>query len=503
MERFDFIPRFRWIAALACLLLATALLLAQHWGMMFSNADDPWVARASLAAIQKTASEQGRFWLVPLNFISGLPYKLGGWEAGNLVKILVNGFAMLAFALFLYRLVNHNFALLGTLIWLALIDVSHGHYSAFHGYLMMFNLQMGTLFLSLWWYLLLLDRQRKGLAFIGPALLFAFSLLAYEPMLFFFGVYYAVALFRFLTLDENWRASPSWKDKTTQLLRWTLGWLRANWALHLAVAAYLTAYFVYRHFQPTFGRVLDFGGHPFEIARTIFRFSVYGFHFELAPLAQHASESTTPPQLLMAFAFGICIALAGLLVIPMAGESPPETALRQPVGLIITTFFVLAPNLLHGFVDGYRQWAADSPYYVGNYLSSFALAILGALGIGALVGGGKSRQERLLFLLVLYALASSATDNMLKWSRLAQTNRNDAALWTLAITELRHSLGKNSDRLTYVCAKAPPEKVSGDDAFWSYHLSREMGVQIEYRSKRLNSSPCDLIIDFNAYRIRP
>jgi hypothetical protein len=74
--------------------------------------------------------------------------------------------------------------------------VSNGYYSAFHGFLMMFNVQMAALFLSLWWYLGLIDREREGWSLLGPYLLFGFALLAYEPMLFFAGLYYAVSVFR-------------------------------------------------------------------------------------------------------------------------------------------------------------------------------------------------------------------------------------------------------------------------------------------------------------------
>lgn len=496
------ISPYRRHGPVVLLLLAAMLLLGQHWGMMFSNGDDPWVARASWDAILKTASEQGRFWLVPVNFLSGLPYKTGGWIAVSVMKMLVNGFALLAFSLFLAQLVNRQFALLTALVWLALLEVSHGHYSAFHGYPLMFNLQMGTLFLSLVWYLRQLDRGHQGLAFMGPAALFAFSLLAYEPMLFFLGAYYGVALYRTSLQTPGWLTQHGWLKRSQTLIRWSGQWLRTNWVLLLVVVAYIVTYFVYRSFQPTFGRGIDFAGEPAEIVKTIFRFSVHGFHVELAPLPYFKADALSPAQLLMSLGFGLCIAVAGWLTIPLAGETPREAALLHPVSLLIIAFFVVSPNILHGFLEMYRQWAAASPYYVGNYLSSFALAILVALAIGALIGGRKSTDERVLFVLVIYVLAGSAADNLRQWSQLAQANRQDALLWKRAIDDLQKRVVKQSAKVTQVCAKNSPQRVSGDDAFWSYHLSQVIGSPIEYRSKRLNSAPCDVTVDFNFYRNR-
>jgi hypothetical protein len=65
--------------AMALIAVAAVLLLSQHWGMMLSNSDDPWIIRSTLEETHRTASEQERFWLMPVNLMAGLPYKLGGW----------------------------------------------------------------------------------------------------------------------------------------------------------------------------------------------------------------------------------------------------------------------------------------------------------------------------------------------------------------------------------------------------------------------------------------
>jgi hypothetical protein len=164
----------------AALLLGLMLLVGQHWGMMLSNSDDPWIIRATRELNFKTASDQGRFWLVPINTMAALPYQLGGWGAANAIKMLVNASVFVAFVTFCIRLTSVTSGLLMGTVWLALIDVSPGYYSPFHGYLMMFNLQFAAMFISFYWYLRILDGNKSAQTVVGPYLLFGFALLAYE-----------------------------------------------------------------------------------------------------------------------------------------------------------------------------------------------------------------------------------------------------------------------------------------------------------------------------------
>jgi hypothetical protein len=495
----DTVRRRDVVICIGMLSAACLLMLSQHWGMMLSNMDDSWIIRSTWPWAKKTASVQGRFWLIPINLMAGLPYKLGGWPLANVTKITVNALTLLAFAAFIARLINVRFALIVTMSWLALIDVSQGRFNAFHGYLLMFNLQMGVLFLSLWWYLKQIETSKQGVQLIGPYLLFGFATLAYESMLFFSGLYFAVAMYRHTTTV---RTPPDTRKKSIDLLRWTILWVRANWVLYAILLAYITVYFGYRHFQPTPGRGLDRGDEISQIVNTIYRFSVYGFHFDIVPLARYTEGVIPVVSLIFSVLFGLCIIFAGLLALPKAGLNPKEVVLRSPIAILVIAFFTFSPNLLHGFVAQYRQWAAIDPYYVGNYLSSFALAVLVACVLVALVGGRKARQEPILFILILYVLGSSATDNMLKWSTLAGTNRRDAALWTEAISGLREPVHASPPGIVHVCGKDSPDKVSGDDDFWSDQLSNELGRRVEFKSKNLNPALCDITIDFNGYRKR-
>ena len=485
--------------SIGLIFVAVSLLLSQHWGMLLSNSDDPWIVRSTWREILDAASAQGRFWLIPINFIAGLPYKLGGWSGLFITKIVVNALTLLAFVVFLKKLINLPFALLTATVWLALLEISHGYYSAFHGFLLMFNLQMGVLFLSLWWYMILREKKNTGMQFLGPYALFGFVLLAYEPMLFLALTFPAVALLKDLALHQLTFTQHNTSGKVLRLLTWTRAWAQQNWLIFLVLALYVFAYFVYRHFQPTPGRGLDPVGDPAEIIRTIYRFSVYGFNVEFSPLKTLNSEDASFSLIARVGVYALCLIGAAYLMIPELDSNEGESILRHPFGLSILGFLLISPNLLHGFVEGYRKWAMESPYYVGNYLSSFALAILVTLCISSIAGGEKARQEKTLLLLIVYALGGSAADNMMRWSQLADTNRRDGQAWVRAIEALKIKLVEAQPSTINICGIRAPEKVSGDDRFWSYHLSQEMGLPITYQSKNINSATCDLRIEFNQY----
>lgn len=214
------------------LAIGVCLLVGQHWGMMLSNSDDPWIIRSSFQDILDTASAQGRFWLVPINFLAGLPYQSGSWAVANFLKMAVNASVFVLFVLFCCRLWGRTAGLLVGLVWLALIDVSPGYYSPFHGFLFMFNLQFAALFASLLWYLNILDSTRPDRLVIGPYLLFGFALLAYEPMLFYAGIFPVLFLAR--------RQQP-W-PKRSDIHAWFrlfVSFAKNNWMLGVMVVGYM------------------------------------------------------------------------------------------------------------------------------------------------------------------------------------------------------------------------------------------------------------------------
>lgn len=478
--------------ALMLMLLALALLLGQHWGMMLSNSDDPWIIRSTWAMNLKTASDQGRFWLIPINTMAALPY-LGGWEVANATKILVNGTVLVAFVAFCSRLSSLFVGVLAGVVWLALIDVSPGYYSPFHGFLMMFNLQFAALFLSFYWYLGVIDGPRASRMVVGPYLLFAFALLAYEPMLFYAGVYPALFAYRhFATPRPHWGLRDWWALLKTFLHR--------NWVLPAVVVGYIALYFGYRYFQPTPGRSVDGSGSLVDIALTVFRFSVHGLHVQIKAFTNYFPGVTTPANLALALVYASSVALAAWVLLPRIQGGQAPNRLLTPWSLVVIGFYVLCPNFLLALVEAYRRWAAEDPHYVGNYFSSFPLALMLSLGLVSLVGGIKARQEKVLLAMVVVVLATSACDNYLRWSHLAQNNRRDSHLWVQAMAELQAIPATANGRTQVICGLHAPEKVSGDERYWSGYLSEHLGRSVEYRYKNLSGVACDVRLEFNNYR---
>jgi hypothetical protein len=474
--------------------IALALLLAQHWGMMLSNSDDPWITRATMAEIHHAASTQGRFWLIPIKLMAQVPYQLGGWEVANLIKMLTNACVFITFVCFCNRLTNVVVGLLAGTVWLALIDISPGEYSPFHGFLMMFNIQFAALFLSFTLYLRQLDKTNNRNVIIAPFLLYAFAMLAYEPMLFYAAVYPALYLYRYgqrQTLRHLHAA---------QWLELGKLFVRRHYPLALVVLLYLVLFFGYRAAQPQSVRSIDVSGSLWAIVKTTYLFSIYGLHIQINPLSNYYSQTLSNLQIMTCFGFGLIIFIVVFILIPkIRGPIYPKILINafSIAGLL---FFTFSPNILLGLTEGYQKWAEFDPHYVGSYFSSFPLAILTSILIIYLVGGEKSRYEKILFLGVLYVLFSSATDNYLRWAQLATQNRASSQLWNRAVTQLSEN-GISQHTAVTVCAlRGSPPKVKGDDVYWGRYLSEVLQTKVTYLAKPLPSQVCTYKIDFDALK---
>jgi hypothetical protein len=138
---------------------------------------------------------------------------------------------------------------------------------------------------------------------------------------------------------------------------------------------------------------------------------------------------------------------------------------------------------------------------VGNYFSSFPLAMLISIGLMQLTGGSKAMQEKALYAIVVALLSTSACDNYVRWSNLAEINRRDARLWSDALADLRGSALLKTQK-SLICGINAPEKVSGDDRYWSGILTETLETKVEYRSKALDRLNCTIKVDFNQYRFK-
>jgi hypothetical protein len=486
--------------ALLLITFATILLVSQQWGMMFSNSDDPWLARATWSEIQAFASSQKRFWMLVINAITTVPYQLGGWTAINITKILINSATLFSFGLFLQRLINIPFSFLCVLVWLAFIDVSNGYYSPFHGYVLMFNLPMCLLFLSLWWYTKYLDENLSTIHLLGIFSLFGLSLLAYEPMIFFGLSYPGVAFYRYLE-GENIK-DQSFKMDINRFFIFIIKWIASNYLFFMTVGFYVSCYFLYRKIEGAgAGGLVSLGEDWTVVVKTMLRFSLYGFRAEFQNPLEYTFNVDTIEIILKAMVYGLLVATSAWFVIPLTARSQRDAVISKWVAIGLLMLITFSLNSLHALNEGYRQWAADNPYYIGNYLSSFSLAMLVSVAIMTLVGGSKAYFEKILFVIILAVFANSGCSNMLKWTALAERNRQDAQLWARAIDDLKATGHDASISSLLICAKHAPEKVSGDDRFWSYELSRQLGISVVFHSKNFNNLSCDINIDFNHYRI--
>jgi hypothetical protein len=382
-----------WIASSILSLWALVLVLVQHWGMTFTNSDDPWIAQFGWQGSIDIAKTQGRFWLVPINLLAQLPYLFDSWAFVNSIRMAVNGLVFLSFVLFCSKLTNKYTGLLMGLVWLALIDINSSNYSPIHGYLLMFNLQFIFLFMSFYLFLDRLESNDPAQTIVVPYVLFAFALLAYEPMFFYSMAFPALYLYKQM---QSQNAANKYS-----ILAHAIFFLSRNYVLVIVMVLYVIFYFGFRKMYSAAPRGLDSWSNTYEVLRTIFSFSVHGFHLQLKPFSWPVFELYTPASLFLAVFFAGSILLGMLFIIPRIEASMTPSCFYKKESLVILGFFVFSPNILYGFVDGYRKLAAYDPHYVGNYFSSFPLAMTIALVVLYLVGGNKSKHEKTLFFLIL------------------------------------------------------------------------------------------------------
>ena len=473
---------------------ALFLVLMPHWGMTFTNPDDPVIAQMGyskgiLQGSIENARVQGRFWLIPILSIAQLPHLLDSWIFVNSLKIIVNGLVFLSFILFCTKLTNKFTGILIGMIWLALIDINSSDFSPIHGYLLMFNLQFLILFLSFYLFLVKLENPSNSSQIVMPYLLFAFSLLAYEPMLFYSFVFPALYLYQ--------RKKTDGSNYKPNLLIHTKKFLAQNLTLVAVVLLYIILYFSFRKLYATSTRGIDSFGNLYDVIRTIFNFSIHGLHVLAKPFSVYILNLNTPTNIFLAVTFAGLLLLGMALIIPRIENNLSPSYLYNKSSLLILGFFIFSPNILFGFVETYRRWASSDPHYVGNYFSSFPLAMAITLFVLYLVGGQKSKHEKALFFIILYVFFFSASDNYLRWSQLADTNREASILWNKAIISLKqHPFDPNKQ--SSICTNnAPKTHITGNDKYWSQYLSKELSRNIIYESNRTSNNSCDVTLEFN------
>jgi len=479
-----------WTISAILFLTALFLVLCQHWGLSFTNADDPWISQLGIQGSISEAKRQGRFWLIPITLLMQIPYLFDSWAIVNITKIAVNGFTLLSFVLFCSKLGNKHTGILIGLVWLALIDISPSNYSPIHGYLLMFNLQFAFLFMSLYSFIHLLERNDPTKIIVTPYLLFAFAILAYEPMFFYSMAFPALYLYK-----QNQEPNITLKFSFSAHVR---KFLSKNFTLVIVLILYVLIFFGFRkvYETPTI-RGIDLGGNLIEALSTIYRFSIYGFHIQLKPFNGSILEVYSRTTIFFSTAYAVLISLGLFFILPRIKDELVPSTLYQKRSLLVLGFFIFSPNILFGLVEGYRKWAANDPHYVGNYFSSFPLAIAIALLLIYLVGGKKSQHEKILFLLILSVFFISSFNNYLRWGNLAEINRRGTILWEKTLKQLNQE-SFDPHRQNLLCAiNAPKQYITGDDQYWSKYLSQKYSTDILYSSNKVSTASCDLVLNFN------
>lgn len=484
-----------WIISTVLFFFALILVLIQHWGLSFTNADDPSISQLGFQGSIDNAKSQGRFWLVPVLFLAQLPYLMDSWEWVNSIKIIVNGLTFLSFVLFCSKLANKHSGLLMGLVWLALIDISPSNYSPIHGFLLMFNVQFFFLFLSFYLFLEQMEKNDPERIIVIPYFLFAFAILAYEPMFFYSLVFPALYLYK-----QRQVLHP---QAAINLYLHAKKFLAKNFTLLIVLTLYVILFFGFRKIYETSTiRGLDVGDNLLEILKTIYSFSIHGFHFQLKPFNASILELYSTSNLLLAALYAASISMAMFFLIPRINENLTPNALYKKSSLIVLVFFIFSPNILLGLVEGYRKWAAYDPHYVGNYFSSFPLTMAVTLGLLYLVGGDKSKHEKILFALILYLFFSAAFDNYARWGKLAEINRNGNLAWQKAFHQLSQKSFEPQHQSLVCGINAPKQYITGDDKYWSKYLSKKFSSDILYVSNKVSATSCDLILDFQKIQVQ-
>lgn len=349
------------------LFLGWALVLLRLWNGGFTGGDEGFTASAAVrfggifSATKNMAEGHGRFYHYIFYPLAQLPYLIGDLAWTNSLRIFSSAVPIFSFYLFTRTVFGLRIAILSGFLLLALQDTVGNGYNPFHSLPFWFNLGIGLLFFSLYFYVRAL-RSNKSTAL--AYFVFFISLCSYESMLF-----YSLA-FPLLWLWFN-RTDDSNNCNLSTRFRY---FLSKNSGLFLTTGLYLSLYLSYRFFhqsQYVGANDLVWRGVS-EFSVTVFKFSVNGIYLggNNSFFGHYVFEVIF---LLALIAIGIVTALLN----PRTSELKPlplKSLLYFSIG-----FFVFTPNLLYGLTARYIDWAKRDPYYLGSYFSSFAIALIFSL----------------------------------------------------------------------------------------------------------------------------
>lgn len=464
------------------LVLCTAILLSQLWGIAYTTGDDLAIAVARhreggvFAVAINAATTQGRFYQLLTYPLVQLPSLFEPFLALNITRIISNALPFIAFYVMARQLFGIRVATTASFIGLGMF-AAIGSFNPFHALPLWFNINAFLLMLSITLYH---RRILCGDSLIVPSILYFASLLFYESFLLYLPVFAAI----------YWHACCSemrmFDDFKNQMVRA----IKNNVSMIVAVVAYLLIYAIFRafYFKPELvGGGLTFSLAPApEIINTIIKFSLSGFSWKI-------KLPSVDNLISLASLFSLMLGIGLTLVLNSTRSKEQSSYLRVPYGWLILIYCVCAPNILYAFTERYRDWVTADPYYIGSYYSAYAIALGLALIVTKELPDSKGlRLNWELYVGILIAFVLVSTHNFVNAQTYYDGKRQDALHWP-AMQAAIPSLKRNN--ITHLCSETFVTHPS-HAVYWSAYLKGEMGKDVFVRQLPNLPQHCEAYINY-------
>jgi hypothetical protein len=475
----------------AILMTLVIIILFQLWGRAIRGADDPAIALDSLRqggiwlASYHQAVSQGRFSYILTYFLTQLPYQSNDFVLLNLTLITTNLMIFILFYRFLSSLWGRSFAFLNCFIALVLFNWVGGEFNLFHGSPLWCS--VGFIFL-----LLSLTRfneqcKKRNDQFLLAFFLFFLCTLFYEPFLFYAAIF---PIIYFSHNDLNLNKNNFFIFSREFLYRFRF--------LFLSICIYLICYFGFRLFFPsTYEGTKELHFNSLERTwKTIRRFSFGGVYF-------------SGPYFFGGFMLisGIMTALTTIglgIVFYLNKISPPEIK-KIKIKNVFLTFvsvglYVFFPNLLYGFIEKYHTWSDIDPYYVGSYLSVFAVTIFVSLAISMLINHLRNTYVKVVaYLLIVAGVGFLGFGNFINAQRVFYFDRIHAHKWPMMI-QLLEQASSAIEVNSVLCTTTLMRSFESFNIYdyWSQYISMKLGKEVKLKIKPPDDPECTWVVDYEA-----
>jgi hypothetical protein len=416
-----------WLAA-----FALAMLMARLLSSAYTSGDDGYTYMAASAeqgwinSTWEMVVFQGRFYQLFVYPLAMLPFQFDNILIANVFKVFTFLVFLSGFAYLVRQFLSKTQTAGCIALFICVFETVGGSYNAFHGLPLWFGLVCGMLLFSLafhYRHVALGDQGARKWAIFC----FVWALLGYEVILLY------TPLFVFLSIyakASNGGGRPLFSVENSKLLV-----LEHLWLIVIS-ALYLVTYFIFRIYYP--GTYVGAQGLTIGTLEAtiwpIWQFSVNSINL-FGGIEGASSFSIT--SLFFAIATALAVALSFRQSVSNTRTSDLKLTLPIIFLLVIVAIYIFIPNLLFGFTQRYRSWAAYGvPIYLGSLYSSVCLSILLYLALRSLASlfSAISRQAVLTLFIVFSALLvsgyqnSKSSENFYRQSNMMSV-RWDVASW--------------------------------------------------------------------------